>query len=629
MYQALYRKLRPQTFDDVIGQRHITESLKNQVMSGRLSHAYIFIGTRGTGKTTCARILARAVNCEHPLNGNPCGECPSCRGIADGSIMDIVELDAASNNGVENVRALRDEAIYSPADVKKRVYIIDEVHMLSTSAFNALLKIIEEPPEHLMFILATTELQKVPATILSRCQRHSFRRIDRAVLADYLLGVSKKENINLAPEAASLIAGLAEGGVRDALSMLDQCSAYGTVGEEQVYSAVGIAGNRRVTELFEDIRRRDSAAALSLFDTLWRDGKDPASLIKEMSGLARDLMVMKAAPGAADGLVYGGYEKTTLESLSSTLSVEELTGALDAMQSALRNMTSGLSPKMSAELCIVELTHGTAPASKNRLEERIAALEKAVAGGASLRQNVPGQTVNPLQPQGAYAPMQPSVPSQFTPPSAQTQYAPPASQPQVQAGYVPAQYTSLVPQPTVQTGYTQPAAQPTSQTGYAQPAAQPQPLPSSAQPVSQPMPGTDYWPAIRDYIRPFLRQDVAVFLNDPARIYGAAEGDSFVIYLSSGMAYVKGNLNRADNIEKVEAATSVVIGKKMQIRIKDMQPGRQYVPGPLPAASSRSDPDRAPDGASDTISGRTGNAGTAGEHGNIEELRKFPEVKFV
>ena len=186
MYQALYRKWRPQTFDEVVGQKHITETLKSQVRSGRLSHAYIFIGTRGTGKTTCARILAKAVNCESPVNGNPCGHCAACRGIADGSVLDVVEMDAASNNGVDNVRALREEAVFSPAAVKKRVYIIDEVHMLSASAFNALLKILEEPPEHLMFILATTELQKVPATILSRCQRHSFRRIDAPQIAGYL-----------------------------------------------------------------------------------------------------------------------------------------------------------------------------------------------------------------------------------------------------------------------------------------------------------------------------------------------------------------------------------------------------------------------------------------------------------
>ena len=186
MYQALYRKWRPKTFDQVVGQQHITETLKNQIISGRLSHAYLFIGTRGTGKTTCAKILAKALNCEHPENGNPCGKCPACLGIDDGSVLDVVEIDAASNNGVDNVRQLREEAVFSPVSVKKRVYIIDEVHMLSTAAFNALLKILEEPPEHLTFILATTELNKVPATILSRCQRHSFKRLDSDVIANHL-----------------------------------------------------------------------------------------------------------------------------------------------------------------------------------------------------------------------------------------------------------------------------------------------------------------------------------------------------------------------------------------------------------------------------------------------------------
>ncbi len=236
MYKALYRKWRPQTFDQVVGQQHITETLKNQVKTGRLSHAYLFIGTRGTGKTTCARILAKAVNCEHPVDGNPCGVCPACRGISDGSVLDVVELDAASNNGVDNVRALREEAVFTPASVRKRVYIIDEVHMLSASAFNALLKILEEPPEHLMFILATTELQKVPATILSRCQRHSFRRIDTPDIAEYLEYIAKQENFKLSHEAAELIARLADGGVRDALSLLDQCSASATIDLEAVYS---------------------------------------------------------------------------------------------------------------------------------------------------------------------------------------------------------------------------------------------------------------------------------------------------------------------------------------------------------------------------------------------------------
>ena len=224
MYQALYRKWRPRTFDDVVGQSHITDTLKRQVATGRLSHAYLFTGTRGTGKTTCAKILARAVNCEHPVDGNPCNQCPSCLGIESGSILDVLELDAASNNGVDQVRALRDEAVYTPAAVRKRVYIVDEVHMLSTAAFNALLKILEEPPEHLMFILATTELHKVPATIKSRCQQFSFKRILPGDIAARLAYVAREEGIELRGEGASLLARLADGGLRDALSLLDQCA---------------------------------------------------------------------------------------------------------------------------------------------------------------------------------------------------------------------------------------------------------------------------------------------------------------------------------------------------------------------------------------------------------------------
>ena len=234
MYQALYRKWRPQTFADVIGQQHVTDTLRAQLQSGRLSHAYLFTGTRGTGKTTCAKILARAVNCEHPVNGDPCNECAACRGILDGSVLDVTEIDAASNNGVDNIRDLRDETRYTPAQVKKRVFIIDEVHMLSTGAFNALLKTLEEPPEHVLFILATTELHKVPATILSRCQRFDFRRIGAEDIARRLLDVAAGEGIELTEGAARLIARLADGAMRDALSMLDRAAAAGAVDEETV-----------------------------------------------------------------------------------------------------------------------------------------------------------------------------------------------------------------------------------------------------------------------------------------------------------------------------------------------------------------------------------------------------------
>ena len=296
MYQALYRKYRPKTFDDVVGQEHITETLKKQVETGRLSHAYLFIGTRGTGKTTCAKILAKAVNCEHPVNGNPCNQCAACRGIDDGSILDVVELDAASNNGVDNVRALRDEAVFSPANVRKRVYIIDEVHMLSTSAFNALLKILEEPPAHLMFILATTELHKVPATILSRCQRHSFKRIPVDTIAARLNYVAQQEHLNLQPDAAALLARMADGGMRDALTLLDQCSGSDVITTETVISAMGLAGNLRTAQLLQSIADGDTAKTLEQFRSLWQDGKDPAALLDELSMLQRDLLMQAVAP---------------------------------------------------------------------------------------------------------------------------------------------------------------------------------------------------------------------------------------------------------------------------------------------------------------------------------------------
>ena len=301
MYEALYRKYRPKTFDDVVGQPFITETLKTQVRTGRLSHAYLFTGTRGTGKTTCARILAKAVNCEHPVDGNPCNECDACRGIEDGSVLDVVELDAASNNGVDDVRMLRDEAIFSPTTVRKRVYIIDEVHMLSKPAFNALLKILEEPPQHLMFILATTELHKVLPTILSRCQRHSFRRLDGDTIAKRLAYVAEQEGINLTADAAQLLGRLADGGMRDGLSLLDQCSAAETVDTAAVLNAMGLAGTLRTQSIADAVLAGNTEEALTQFESLWQDGKDPAALLGELSGLFRDALLLPSRPeGRAD-----------------------------------------------------------------------------------------------------------------------------------------------------------------------------------------------------------------------------------------------------------------------------------------------------------------------------------------
>ena len=335
MYQALYRKWRPRTFDDVVGQSHITDTLKRQVQEGRLSHAYLFTGTRGTGKTTCAKILARAVNCENPRDGSPCNACPACLGIENGSILDVLELDAASNNGVDQVRALRDEAVYTPAAVARRVYIVDEVHMLSTSAFSALLKILEEPPEHLMFILATTELHKVPATIKSRCQQFAFKRISPLDIAGRLKFVAREEGIPLTNEGAALLARLADGGMRDALSLLDQCAVGGTaqqLGEQEILDALGLAGNVETAALMGEIARRDTGAALQRLDRLYAAGKDVGSLLNELSALTRDLLIRKTAPQGGAGLLTGGYDEGALRGLAESLTAPRLAQLLGKLE---------------------------------------------------------------------------------------------------------------------------------------------------------------------------------------------------------------------------------------------------------------------------------------------------------
>ncbi len=334
MYQALYRKWRPQIFDDVVGQSHITETLKRQVDTGRLSHAYLFTGTRGTGKTTCAKILAKAVNCEHPVNGNPCNECFSCRGIDNGSILDVLELDAASNNGVDQVRALRDEAVFTPTAVKKRVYIVDEVHMLSTAAFNALLKILEEPPSHLMFILAATELYKVPATIKSRCQQFAFKRILPGEIALRLSYVAEQEGIALTSDGASLLARLADGSLRDAMSLFDQCIVPGAeLGEEQILGALGLAGNLEVARLMDQIADRNTHGAMESFERLYGGGKDVGALLGELAALCRDLLIRKTAPKGGAALLTGGYDESAMRRLSEKLNSSRLAQILGLLQS--------------------------------------------------------------------------------------------------------------------------------------------------------------------------------------------------------------------------------------------------------------------------------------------------------
>ena len=381
MYQALYRKYRPMTFDDVVGQEHITSTLKRQVETGRLSHAYLFSGTRGTGKTTCARILARAVNCEHPVNGNPCNACDPCRGILDESVLDVVELDAASHNGVDDVRALRDEAIFSPATVKKRVYIIDETHSLSSMAFNALLKILEEPPEHVMFILCTTEPQKVLPTIVSRCQRHSFTRIEPQAIAAQLSHVAAREHMTLDPDAAELLARMADGGMRDALSLLDQCAASEHIGTTEVLSALGLAGSRRTVELLDAICAGNTEKALTLFAKLWQDGKEPAGILNELAGLMRDVLLLQVAPKGGEALLSGIYETDVLRRFAAKLSGSQLMDGMSAIRAA---DVGGTDPRRAAEMCLVRLCVPETGESLAGLKNRVSRLEAALQNGVAL-----------------------------------------------------------------------------------------------------------------------------------------------------------------------------------------------------------------------------------------------------
>ena len=383
-YQALYRKYRPQTFDDVSGQLAVTQTMKTQLVTGKMSHAYLFTGSRGTGKTSCAKILAKAVNCLNPQDGNPCNCCEACRTIDSGACMDVLEIDAASNNGVDNVRDLRDDAIYTPSQVKMRVYIIDEVHMLSISAFNALLKIIEEPPEHLLFILATTELHKVPATILSRCQRFSFRRISQEDIARRLQYVAYQESIDLDDGAARVLARLADGAMRDGLSLLDQC-ASATVGEltaERVYACLGIAGERKAAELMGYIAAHDTANALKLLNKLYADGKDMGALLDELACLARDLLVLKTAPGGGLTMLSGVASDQEATALAGKLSAGELVQIMEQLEATMSGFTRSASRRMDAELCLIRLCQPELQLDPQSLNARLTRMEEQLKNGA-------------------------------------------------------------------------------------------------------------------------------------------------------------------------------------------------------------------------------------------------------
>ena len=357
MYRALYRKWRPQRFEDVVGQRAIVTALKNQITANRVGHAYLFTGVRGTGKTTCAKIFAKAVNCLHPVNGDPCGECEICRGIDNGSILDVVEMDAASNNGVDDIRDLRDETAYTPSACKYKVYIIDEVHMLSTAAFNALLKTLEEPPAHVIFILATTEIQKVPATILSRCQRYDFTRIGPEDIARRVEYIAGEEKLELTPDGAELIARLADGALRDALSILDTCAGVtAKIDADVVRRMAGVTDRSYLFRISDALEAQDGAAALAQLAQLRQQSVDVKRLTEELIAHYRALMLAALPGGQALLSGVSPEEEALYLEKGPQLGQREAIRAIRALGSALEHMTRGSDQRIELELALFRLS---------------------------------------------------------------------------------------------------------------------------------------------------------------------------------------------------------------------------------------------------------------------------------
>ena len=395
MYQVLYRKYRPKVFADVYGQDHITSTLKNEIKNGRVSHAYLFTGSRGTGKTTCAKILAKAVNCESNIDGEPCNECEVCKGLDNGSIYDVVEIDAASNNGVDNIRELRDETNYAPSRGKYRVYIIDEVHMLSTGAFNALLKTLEEPPAHVIFILATTEVRKLPATILSRCQRFDFKRIQPETMAVRLKEVAEKEGLTLDDDAAVLIARIADGALRDGLSILDQCAGRSKEIDSQLVSEVaGLAGKEAMYKLSDCIANKDCNGAMSIISELYQNSFDMERLCVEMINHFRNFLVAKTVRKSRELIICTDDEYNMIIEASKSFTVEEIINALDLFQNTLVTIKGGATARIEVEMAFVKLCEPKLDESIASILERISLLERSVSSGAVIKP-VNTQTVQP------------------------------------------------------------------------------------------------------------------------------------------------------------------------------------------------------------------------------------------
>ncbi|MBQ1475177.1 MAG: DNA polymerase III subunit gamma/tau [Ruminococcus sp.] len=565
-YQVLYRKYRPKSFDDVYGQDHVTQTLRNELRLNRVHHAYLFTGSRGTGKTTCAKILSKAVNCLDIRDGDPCGECANCRGIDSGEILDVVEMDAASNRGIDDIRAIIDEVAFAPARAKYRVYIIDEVHMLSRDAWNALLKTLEEPPAHVVFILATTEVNKIPETILSRCQRFDFHRISPADISERLHEIAAKESVSLTDEAALLIAVIADGAMRDAISLLDRCIGISTnVDADVVRSAAGLAAQGHLFEIVNCTINKNVTRALEIVDSLYKDSKDMGSLCEELQSHFRSLMLIKTVSKPRELVVMSDREFDAAVAEADYLSLPDILFAMDVLGRARAAMRESVSPRTELEMALVKLCAPELDKTDEALFARVTALEKALrllqSNGVPVAQpsahapELPKPTVEQKAEEKKPEPVQETTPAD---PEPMKDTAPEKPEPEQEA-------TPEKPQPA-ETPAQQPISAPVTDT---KPVAQ-----SSAVPTAKP---EHKAPARRQNVdmdelyrnaKPFeLWPDVVANLRNYSRAISAAFEDTNA-YVSGDYLLIETNheiafelLKKSAQREEIRKAVQEVTGK--------------------------------------------------------------------
>lgn len=553
MYQALYRKYRPKSFSDVYGQDHVISTLKNEINENRISHAYLFTGSRGTGKTTCAKILAKAVNCENSIDGEPCNECEVCRGLDSGAIYDVVEIDAASNNGVDNIRDLREEANYTPTRGRYRVYIIDEVHMLSAGAFNALLKTLEEPPAHVIFILATTEVHKLPATILSRCQRFDFKRIQPETMAVRLKEVASLEGMELNDDAAVLIARIADGALRDGLSILDQCASRSkTVTSELVSEVAGLAGREILHKLADCVSSHDSSTAINLLSNLYQNSYDMERLCVEMINHFRNYLIVKTVNKSRELIICTDDEYNSIVDGAKKFTLESIIFALDLFQMTLGRIKSGVNSRIEMEMSFVRLCDPRLEESNQAILDRLSQLERTVKNGVSTQTvSQPAKTQTPFEPQPQVEPQeaQKTEPSETVSPA----FEPPVQETEPKNEPAPVKAPAIEPEP-------QPAIEPTNAPVYNEP------MPNSreeapVEPQQKQSVEFDQWAEFMDIIH---KTDIALFgvLNGSS---ASIVGEHFVI--DSPNPTIKEFIKISTHAKAIRNAVESLVGRPLKLAV--------------------------------------------------------------